>query len=172
MKKGSWQQSATGLSEARTGRRNIPAKPQGEVGAPREAHAGRRNVVFFSPRSPKIPLAKRREARGRESGSGEQRQISKFSLFFSLFFFLPRLIPPEIGRRWSKSTVTARNRSRRLKSTATGQFRVVTRRKQSQSMVLPGSERSACWFAVGPICTKRYPSVFQTLVASNCIRNS
>ncbi|RZS20373.1 hypothetical protein BHM03_00052869 [Ensete ventricosum] len=34
-----------------------------------------------------------------ESGSREQRQISRFSLFFSLFFFLPRLIPPEIGRR-------------------------------------------------------------------------
>ncbi|RZS02533.1 hypothetical protein BHM03_00032593 [Ensete ventricosum] len=30
---------------------------------------------------------------GDGSGSGEQRRISKFSLFFSLFFFLPRLIP-------------------------------------------------------------------------------
>ncbi|RWW85432.1 hypothetical protein BHE74_00005882 [Ensete ventricosum] len=40
------------------------------------------------------------------SGLGEQHCISRFSLlFFYLFFFLPRLILTEIGRRQLKSTV-------------------------------------------------------------------
>ncbi|RZR72911.1 hypothetical protein BHM03_00018468, partial [Ensete ventricosum] len=64
------------------------------------------------------------------SGSGDGRVVldSQLSPFFSLFFFLPRLIPLEISRRRSKSTVT-------------GRLQVVTRRKQSQSEVPPGSGR-------------------------------
>ncbi|RZR81328.1 hypothetical protein BHM03_00007524 [Ensete ventricosum] len=45
---------------------------------------------------------------GNGSRSGKQRRVSRFSLFFSLFFFLPRLILLEIARRRSKSTITAR----------------------------------------------------------------
>ncbi|RRT68969.1 hypothetical protein B296_00024780, partial [Ensete ventricosum] len=64
------------------------------------------------------------------SGSGDGRAVldSQLSPFFSLFFFLPRLIPLEINRRRSKSTVT-------------GRLQVVTRRKQSQLEVPPGSKR-------------------------------
>ncbi|RWV97206.1 hypothetical protein GW17_00040019 [Ensete ventricosum] len=41
---------------------------------------------------------------------GRAAPDSRFSLFFSLFFFVPRLILPKIDRQWSKSTITARQR--------------------------------------------------------------
>ena len=66
---------------------------------------------------------------------GERRRISKFSLFFSL---LPQLIPPGNERRQSKSTITDR-------------FQVVTRQKQPQSTVPPGSRRSAYRSTGGPV---------------------
>ncbi|RWV88324.1 hypothetical protein GW17_00049604 [Ensete ventricosum] len=64
------------------------------------------HIVFFS----LILPMKRQEAYGRRIEIGVQRRVSRFFLFFSLFFFLPRLILPEIGRQWSKSTITSRFR--------------------------------------------------------------
>ncbi|RWW84468.1 hypothetical protein BHE74_00006919, partial [Ensete ventricosum] len=63
------------------------------------------------------------------SSSGEQHRISKF---FSLFFFLPQLIPLEIGQQRSKSIVTSR-------------FRVAMGRKQPQSIVTFDSERTGMY---------------------------
>ncbi|RWW17563.1 hypothetical protein GW17_00018506 [Ensete ventricosum] len=63
------------------------------------------------------------------SGNGNRAMSTAFSLYFSLFFFLPWLISSDSSRRRSKSTVTTR-------------FRAVTRRKQPQSVVLPGNGRS------------------------------
>ncbi|RWW00287.1 hypothetical protein BHE74_00041716 [Ensete ventricosum] len=65
---------------------------------------------------------------------GEEQRNSRDFLslfFFSLFFFLPpSAVTARIGRRQSKLTIT-------------GRFRVVTGRKQPQSMVPPGSGQSA-----------------------------
>ncbi|RRT38430.1 hypothetical protein B296_00057654 [Ensete ventricosum] len=127
--------------EARVGRRNLPAKPSREARASFSSPHNRRR---FSPRSIKKPA-------GDGSGSGEQRRISKFSLFFSLFFFslfvfLPRLIPPEIDRR-------------PLKSTVTDQFRVVTG--------IPNQRY--CLIAGGPVRITHigwYDSKRQTLVST------
>ncbi|RWW85249.1 hypothetical protein BHE74_00006089 [Ensete ventricosum] len=62
-------------------------------------------------------------------------KITASDFEFSLFF-LPRLIPPDNDRR-------------RLKSTVTGRFRVVTRKKQLQSAVPPGNGRSTFCSAGG-----------------------
>ncbi|RZS26452.1 hypothetical protein BHM03_00059801 [Ensete ventricosum] len=43
------------------------------------------------------------------SGSGEQHRIFRFSLFFSLFFFLPWLILPKINRYHPKSAGKGEN---------------------------------------------------------------
>ncbi|RWV87746.1 hypothetical protein GW17_00050231 [Ensete ventricosum] len=68
---------------------------------------------LFSPRSP----TEASSPYGRWIGIivGERRWISRFSLFFSFFFLLPRLISPNSGRQRSKSTIT-------------GRFQAVTRR--------------------------------------------
>ncbi|RRT78043.1 hypothetical protein B296_00001145 [Ensete ventricosum] len=87
----------------------------------RESFSSPHDRRRFSPRS-----AEKLASDG--SGSREQRRISRFTLFFSLFFFLPRLIPPDSDRRQSKSTVS-------------GRFRVVTRQKQSQSTIPPSSRQ-------------------------------
>ncbi|RWW55927.1 hypothetical protein BHE74_00037387, partial [Ensete ventricosum] len=61
-----------------------------------------------------------------------------------LFFFLPpSLIPLEIDRRRSKSTVTARQRPTLLKSNATSRFRMVTGGNNRYLVVLYDSG----WFA-------------------------
>ncbi|RWV85240.1 hypothetical protein GW17_00052982, partial [Ensete ventricosum] len=65
----------------------------------------------FSPRREKARAGRKNRSRAtdRDQESSVGSQGSPFSLFFfSLFFILPQLIPPEIGRRRSKSTVTAR----------------------------------------------------------------
>ncbi|RWW47096.1 hypothetical protein BHE74_00046934 [Ensete ventricosum] len=76
-----------------------------------------------------------------DSTGEEQRRPPSFS--YPSSFSLPRLIPLEIGRRWSKSTII-------------GQFWVTMGRKQPQSAVLPDSGRSAYWSTGGPVCTARY----------------
>ncbi|RZR92147.1 hypothetical protein BHM03_00020400 [Ensete ventricosum] len=78
---------------------------------------------LFSPRS----LVEASSHCGRRIGiiKGERHRISRFSLFFSLFFLLLWLIPLDSGWRWSKSTITER-------------FRVVMGWKQPQLMVPPG----------------------------------
>ncbi|RZS13484.1 hypothetical protein BHM03_00045078 [Ensete ventricosum] len=82
------------------------------------------------------------------SGSREQCRISRFSLFFSLFFLVPWPIPPEIDHPTTiddgqNQPLPLDNSRRRSKSTVTDRFRVVTGRKQPQSMVPPSNE----WFA-------------------------
>ncbi|RWW61182.1 hypothetical protein BHE74_00031784 [Ensete ventricosum] len=89
-------------------RRIVATSPCGEKKSLGEASARSPRVVhrFLLP---SIAEDSRRFEKPASDGlrSGEQRRISRFSLFFSLFFFLPWLILPEIGRRWSKSIGTA-----------------------------------------------------------------
>ncbi|RRT59163.1 hypothetical protein B296_00046050 [Ensete ventricosum] len=64
-----------------------------------------RHASFSSRRNRlRVTLRNAEKPAGDGLRSGEQYRISRFSLFFSLFFFLPRLIPPKIGLRRSKST--------------------------------------------------------------------
>ncbi|RRT68467.1 hypothetical protein B296_00003952 [Ensete ventricosum] len=72
---------------------------------------------------------------------GERRQISRFFLFFSLFFLLPRSIPPSSGRQWSKLEW-----------------------KQPQSMVPLDSWQSSYRSAGGLVRTARYHSIFYSLI--------
>ncbi|RWW70411.1 hypothetical protein BHE74_00021917 [Ensete ventricosum] len=75
------------------GRRNIfsPRSPRREKKSPCEAstRSPKSCVVFFSPRSPKILLAKRREAHGRQIGIGRAELDLQF-----LPCVLPLLLSP------------------------------------------------------------------------------
>ncbi|RZR96632.1 hypothetical protein BHM03_00025683 [Ensete ventricosum] len=73
---------------------------QGDVSSPRTE---RRNI--YSSRSPRVDKKSPCEASMRSP-----RIISRFSLFFSLFFFLPRLIPSEIDRYHPTTADDDRNR--------------------------------------------------------------
>ncbi|RWW39429.1 hypothetical protein BHE74_00055248, partial [Ensete ventricosum] len=95
----------------------------------------------------------RRRKKSRFSSSSPS---SSFSLpwlrlllfFFSLFFFLPPSAkrPLEIGRQWSKSTVTDR-------------FRVVMDGNNRYLAVIPSSEQSAYQSADEPVCPAQYEAL-------------
>ncbi|RZS06044.1 hypothetical protein BHM03_00036657 [Ensete ventricosum] len=67
-----------------------------------------------------------------KAGANTREKLSRFVRFFSLFFFLPQLIPLEIGQQRSKSIVTSR-------------FQVAMGRKQPQSVVTSDSERTGTY---------------------------
>ncbi|RRT65164.1 hypothetical protein B296_00041255 [Ensete ventricosum] len=83
-------------------KRLLPEKPTLGEGISLKASVRSPCVASFSsPRDRRFSLRSVEKARRQLlSGLGEQRWTSRISLF-SLFFFLHRLIPPEIGYRWS-----------------------------------------------------------------------
>ncbi|RRT48407.1 hypothetical protein B296_00045134 [Ensete ventricosum] len=106
-----------------------------------EARASR--IVFFSSQSIEKPASD-------ESRSEEQRQISRFSLFFSHFFFLRLLILPMVKIDCYRLTATGdgRNRSSLLEQRPTtvkiNRYRPISggnKAEIAQSTVLPSSGR-------------------------------
>ncbi|RWV99107.1 hypothetical protein BHE74_00015734 [Ensete ventricosum] len=94
------------------------------------------------------------QATYRESSTLFFLQVLPFLLLF--FFSLPRLIPPEIGHRRSKSTGNDR-------------FRVVTGRKQPQLAIPPDSGQSTYRSAGRPVRTAHtrwYDLISRTLGGS------